>query len=173
MARTRLPPRIAVRNLDPVPDESGSPLAGPLARHGDKAALVGYLRISSGKKAGKRWVFLYRWPGDGKRCEIGLGSSATVPLATARKEAGEARAFVAEGKDPLGARQAAERMPALEELADQHIEAMSPSWRNPKHRAQWEMTLREQLVDRMSRNSDRRTCAAAELRHGEIADVRK
>jgi integrase len=29
------------------------------------------------------------------------------------------------------------------QLADQHIEAMAPNWRSPKHRAQWEMTLRE------------------------------
>ncbi|MGD9785615.1 MAG: tyrosine-type recombinase/integrase [Hyphomicrobiaceae bacterium] len=101
-----------------------------------------YLRITAGKKAGKRWVFLYRRPLDGKRCEIGFGGTSAVPLAKARRKADEARALLADGKDPLAARQAAERMPTFGELADQHIKAMGPSWRNPKHRAQWEMTLK-------------------------------
>jgi integrase len=101
-----------------------------------------YLRISAGKKAGKRWVFLYRRPADGKRCEIGLGGTSAVPLAKARKKADEARALVADGKDPLAARQAGERMPTFGELADQHIKAMGSSWRSPKHRAQWETTLK-------------------------------
>ena len=34
-------------------------------------------------------------------------------------------------------------MPTFGELADWHIATMGTSWRNPKHRAQWEMTLRE------------------------------
>jgi hypothetical protein len=34
-------------------------------------------------------------------------------------------------------------VPTFGELADQHIQAMAPNWRNPKNRAQWEMTLRE------------------------------
>lgn len=34
-------------------------------------------------------------------------------------------------------------MPTFGELADRHIATMGPSWRNPKHRAQWEMTLRQ------------------------------
>ena len=101
-----------------------------------------YLRITAGEKAGKRWVFLYRRPTDGKRCEIGLGGTSAVPLAKARKKADEARALVADGKDPLATRQAAETMPTFGELADQHIKAMGPSWRNAKHRAQWAMTLK-------------------------------
>jgi integrase len=101
-----------------------------------------YLRITAGKKAGKRWVFLYRRPADGKRCEIGFGGTSAVPLAKARKKADEARALVADGKDPLASRQAAQRMPTFGELADQHVKAMGQSWSNPKHRAQWEMTLK-------------------------------
>lgn len=107
--------------------------------HADGGGL--YLRITAGKKAGKRWVFLYRRPVDGKRCEIGFGGTSAVPLAKARKKANEARALVADGKDPLAMRKAAESVATFGELADQHIKAMSPSWRNEKHRAQWEMTL--------------------------------
>jgi integrase len=102
-----------------------------------------YLRISEGKSGGKRWVFIYRRPSDGKRCEMGLGGSLAVSLAKARGRADEARAMVADGVDPRAAKaEAASRKPTFGEIADRHIESMSPSWRNPKHRAQWEMTLK-------------------------------
>ena len=102
-----------------------------------------YLRITAGKSAGKRWVFIYRRPSDGKRCEIGLGGLTAVPLAKAREKAAGAWAAVADGRDPLSDKQASRRVPTFGEMADQHIAAMGASWRNPKHRAQWEMTLRE------------------------------
>lgn len=109
--------------------------------HADGGGL--YLRITAGAKAGKRWVFLYRRPSDGKRCEIGLGGFLAVSLAKAREKAAAARALLANGKDPLSAREAAQRVPTFGELADKHIATMEPSWRNSKHRAQWHMTLRE------------------------------
>ena len=109
--------------------------------HADGGGL--YLRITAGKSSGKRWVFLYRRPADGKRCEIGLGGAGAVTLAKARAKAAEARACVADGRDPLAEKNAEDRMPTFGELADRHIATMGPSWRNPKHRAQWEMTLRE------------------------------
>lgn len=102
-----------------------------------------YLRITDGKSAGKRWVFLYRRPIDGKRCEIGLGGYVAVPLAKAREKAAAARASVADGRDPLLDKQGTKQIPTFGEVADQHVAAMGASWRNPKHRAQWEMTLRE------------------------------
>ena len=56
--------------------------------HADGGGL--YLRITTGRSAGKRWVFVYRRPSDGKRCEIGLGGTASVSLARAREKATEA-----------------------------------------------------------------------------------
>ncbi|MEQ1717889.1 MAG: integrase arm-type DNA-binding domain-containing protein [Hyphomicrobium sp.] len=113
--------------------------------HADGGGL--YLRISEGTKAGKRWVFLFRRPADGKRCEIGLGGASgasAVSLATARDKAAAARAHLAEGRDPRAARDAASNtVPTFAELAERHIATMVPSWRNSKHAAQWEMTLRE------------------------------
>jgi integrase len=108
--------------------------------HADGGGL--YLRITAGKNAGKRWVFLYRRPSDAKRCEIGLGGYAAVPLAKAREKAAAARACVDDDRDPLAEKNAENRMPTFGELADRHIAAMAPGWRNPKHIAQWEMTLR-------------------------------
>lgn len=75
---------------------------------------------------------------------MGLGSAVEISLAEARRRAETARRLVADGVDPLAQRQAEEierRKPTFGEMADRHIEAMEPGWRNPKHRAQWRMTL--------------------------------
>ena len=41
----------------------------------------------------------------------------------------------------MAEKNAEDQLPTFGELADRHIATMGPSWRNPKHRAQWEMTL--------------------------------
>jgi integrase len=105
-------------------------------RHADGGGL--YLSISP--NGGRRWVFLYRW--HGKPTEIGLGSARDVTLARARELARQARANLAEGGNPKGARKPSEGS-TFGECADRLIEAMRPSWRNEKHAAQWEMTLRD------------------------------
>jgi integrase len=71
---------------------------------------------------------------------MGLGSLRDVPLTQARKVATNARQQLANGLDPLTARQKPATM-TFAETASALIESMSPSWRNAKHRAQWEMTL--------------------------------
>jgi integrase len=105
-------------------------------RHADGGGL--YLSISP--NGGRRWVFLFRW--HGKPTEVGFGSARDVTLARARELAGEARAKLAEGINPKDARKAQEGA-TFGECADRLIEAMKPSWRNSKHAAQWEMTLRD------------------------------
>jgi integrase len=104
-------------------------------RHADGGGL--YLSVSP--NGGRRWVFLYRW--HGKPTEIGLGSARDVSLARARELAGHARAKLAEGANPKEGRRSAGA--SFGECADQLIAAMRPSWRNRKHVAQWEMTLRD------------------------------
>jgi integrase len=96
-----------------------------------------YLSVSS--NGGRRWVFLFRWRG--KPTEMGLGSTRDVTLARAREKAAEARAILAEGANPLEAREQRRTIPTFGEAADALIASMEPSWRNPKHRAQWKMTL--------------------------------
>ena len=105
-------------------------------RHADGGGL--YLSISP--NGGRRWVFLYRWYG--KPTEIGLGSARDVTLARARELAKDARARLAERVNPKEARTPVEGA-SFGECADRLIAAMRPSWRNGKHAAQWEMTLRE------------------------------
>jgi integrase len=104
-------------------------------RHADGGGL--YLSISP--NGGRRWVFLYRW--HGKPAEIGLGSARDVMLARARELAGQARAKLAEGLNPKDVRRRSGGA-TFGECADRLIEAMRPSWRNAKHAAQWEMTLK-------------------------------
>jgi integrase len=105
-------------------------------RHADGGGL--YLSISP--NGGRRWVFLFRW--HGKPTEIGFGSARDVTLARARELASQARARLAEGINPKDARRPSQGS-TFGECADRLIEAMRPSWRNAKHAAQWEMTLRD------------------------------
>jgi integrase len=119
-------------------------------RYADGGGL--YLTTTSG---GRRWVFLFRW--SGKPTEMGLGSASPggVTLARARELAAAAREQLAMRINPLEARRsaealAAERSSAIEAIpstfgqcADDLISNMMPSWRNPKHAAQWKMTLKE------------------------------
>jgi integrase len=110
-----------------------------ITKHG-RHADGGGLYLSMSPNGGRRWVFLYRW--HGKPTEIGFGSARDVTLARARELAGQARAKLAEGINPKDARRSSEGA-TFGECADQWIEAMRPSWRNAKHTAQWEMTLRD------------------------------
>jgi len=105
-------------------------------RHADGGGL--YLSISP--NGGRRWVFLFRW--HGKPTEIGFGSARDVTLARARELAGQARAKLTESINPKDVRKPLKGI-TFGECADRVIEAMRPSWRNGKHAAQWEMTLRD------------------------------
>src|SRR5262249_53550406 len=70
-----------------------------------------------------------------------FGSARNVTLARAREFARQARANLAEGINPKDARKHSGGA-TFGDCADQLIEAIRPSWRNAKHAAQWEMTLR-------------------------------
>jgi len=119
-------------------------------RHGDGGGL--YLSVTA--KGQRRWVFLYRWRG--KLTEMGLGSADVGgrgyrSLSAARDEAERQRALIAAGLNPLEeARRKeadAEKVPTFGKMADEHIAAMTPSFRNPKHVAQWETTLGKATLD--------------------------
>lgn len=108
--------------------------------HADGGGL--YLRID--EAGAKRWTFVYRWRG--KRKEMGLGPVRTIRLADARVSAEAARKQVQDGIDPVEARKATRAISAgltFGALADEVVESLKPGWKNPKHAAQWEMTLRE------------------------------
>ncbi len=118
-------------------------------RFGDGEGL--YLQVAPGDT--KSWLFRYTL--NGKAREMGLGAvgdaSDGVPLAKARILAGEARAKLRDGTDPIGNRQA-ERQAKLRaelEAAERTFKAAAVAlvagkqagWRNAKHAAQWMATL--------------------------------
>lgn len=106
-------------------------------RHSDGGGL--YLSIDASGR--RRWVFMYT--SNGRRVELGLGSTSTRSLKEAREDAASLRASLARGLDPRVERSKSTTKPTFGEFADEYVEAMRPSWRNAKHAAQWSMTLTE------------------------------
>jgi integrase len=130
--------------------------AGQPGAHADGGNL--YLRIA-GAGSGK-WTLRYAI--GGKSREMGLGpfdadGKAGLTLAQAREAAEEPRAVLRTGLDPMAerdrkaaeAKAEAERQAAeaqakarvFRDVAAEYIAALSPGWRNAKHRAQWTATL--------------------------------
>lgn len=112
----------------------------------------GNLYLSISPNGGRRWVFLFRWRG--KPTEMGFGSTRDVTLARAREKAAEARALLADDKNPLEAREQRRTIPTFGEAADTHIASMEESWRNEKHRDQWKMTLTKYAAPLRSKTVD-------------------
>ena len=109
----------------------------------------GGLWLIVGKDGSKRWIFA--WERDGKRREMGLGSTTAVSLTNARSKALTAREQLADGKDPIVERDAAiaraavippVEVPLFGIFADEIIDALEDGWKNAKHRQQWRNTLR-------------------------------
>jgi integrase len=112
-----------------------------------------YLQVTAAKS--KSWVFRYTL--HGKARMMGLGafgeSDGGVSLAAARGLAGQARAALLKGVDPLEARRAeaaaeAARRAAAEvaaisfrAAATEYVTSHEAGWKNEKHRAQWTSTL--------------------------------
>jgi integrase len=126
-------------------------------RYTDGAGLV--LNIAKGGT--KSWMFRYRDRQTFKIREMGLGSVLAVPLKLARELAAECRATLARGFDPINAkhqRQTAERVDVAIQKAKamtfgdccaRYIAAHESSWRNAKHRQQWQNTLDTYAKDLM------------------------
>jgi hypothetical protein len=66
-----------------------------------------------------------------------------VSLKDARDKAAQGRKWVEEGIDPIVRWNTAEakEIPTFGKIADDFLEARGAEWRNPKHKAQWAMTL--------------------------------
>lgn len=105
----------------------------------------GGLTLEVDGKGRKSWVWRYRR--NGRRREMGLGSAQEVTLAEARARRDRWREVLKEGRDPIDVRagQVAAQLaiPTFGAAADDYINTHEPGWRNPKHVAQWRMTLTE------------------------------
>lgn len=96
-----------------------------------------YLRVA--QNGARYWV--QRITIRGKRCEIGIGSPDLVTLAKARETARHNRQLAYEGKDPLQIKNTARAVPTFAEAARTVYDLNRPTWRNPKHAAQFISTL--------------------------------
>ncbi len=98
----------------------------------------------------KRWTFIFFW--QGKRTEMGLGSTGDASLADAREAVGRARRLVRDGINPIKARKAAkiEQEAAaytFGTFAEEVVDSIESGFRNNIHRAQWRMSLSVQRGD--------------------------
>ena len=103
-------------------------------RYGDGNGL--YLNIAKGGT--KSWV--QRLTIDGTRRDIGLGGYPAVSLSQARESASKNKSAVANGINPIVEKRRA-AIPTFREAARKVHAINLPTWRNPKHAAQWISTL--------------------------------
>lgn len=110
--------------------------ASKKGRHADGRGL--YLNVS--KSGSKSWVYV--WREKKRHREMGLGPYPTVTLAMARRKADEARLARIDGRDPIAEKR--RTMGAtFGDAGKAFLASKASAWTNPKHRAQWEMTLGE------------------------------
>ena len=89
----------------------------------------------------KRWVL--RTVIKGQRTDLGLGSARLVSLSDARADAVIFRRQARAGGDPRAdRRKARRRVPSFAEAAEAVHAERGPTFRNPKHAAQWIQTLK-------------------------------
>jgi integrase len=105
-----------------------------------------YLQVRS--ESSKSWLLKYSM--EKRAREMGLGPAADIPLATARELRDRHRALLKQGIDPLEHKQAEKSAKALErakaitfkDACARYIAANRSGWKNIKHAAQWEATLK-------------------------------
>jgi integrase len=105
-----------------------------------------YLQVRS--KSSKSWLLKYSI--EKRAREMGLGPAADIPLATARELRDRHRALLKQGIDPLEHKEAEKSAKALErakaitfkDACARYIAANRAGWKNIKHAAQWEATLK-------------------------------
>ena len=129
----------------------GGRLSSLTVKHARKPGMLAdgnglYLQVT--RANARSWIF--RYYRNGKSREMGLGSLNAVGLADARLKAAACRGLLADGIDPIAARDAERTQRALEDAraitfdqcAEAFITAHGAAWKNQKHVAQWKATLR-------------------------------
>ena len=137
----------------------------PKGKHPEKALSLGFVRKatkperyydgnglflkvdpSGAKRWGQRLVI------HGRQRTLGLGGLTLVSLAEARQTALESRKIARAGGDPLARRRPTET-PTFEAATATVIDLHRHGWRNQKHAAQWESTLRGYVFPRLGKRS--------------------
>ena len=125
------------------PEKALSTRAVQTARPGPRAKRIadgGGLYLFVSPSGSKSWVL--RTVVKGRRRDLGLGSTALVPLAEAREQAVRLRKIARAGGDPLAERRHERRpVPTFEAAARQVHAAHAPTFKSIKHRKQWLSSL--------------------------------
>ncbi|MDA9982512.1 tyrosine-type recombinase/integrase [Gammaproteobacteria bacterium] len=103
--------------------------------HADGGGL--YLKVD--RSGAKRWM--QRIVIKGKRCDLGLGSTSLVTLATARQAALENRKTARDNGDPLADKRQATSILTFEAAAHKVHALHLPTWSNVKQGRQWISSL--------------------------------
>lgn len=108
--------------------------------HTQRLADGGGLYLLIAPTGTKSWVL--RTVVQGRRCDLGLGSTTLVSLAEARDEAIRLRRIARAGGDPLAERRRGRQtVPTFEEAATSVHAANAAGFKNEKHRKQWLSSL--------------------------------
>ena len=115
------------------------------------------LRLEAGKTKGHgKWMLRFVSPESGKRRDMGLGTYPDVSIMAARKAGMAARDLIRDGKDPIEARKANKASQQadvnalnFEQVARKVHEDLKDGWKNPKHAAQWIMTMETYVFPRL------------------------
>jgi integrase len=138
-------PKKLVNALTPLSVKNAKP-----GRHADGGGLHLLVKPSGARS----WVFRFMLKGKSRDIGLGPAGQGGMSLADARDEAAALRLKVKGGIDPLEERQRAEAIAkateqaarvagvTFREMAETHIAANRDSWRNAKHKQQWENTLK-------------------------------
>ena len=121
----------------------------PIGRHGDGDGL--YLLVRQRGTAIERlWVYRYKSGarGEAKERSISLGPLRDVSLSKAREKAAECREAIRGGLDPKVAIRA-DAAATFGSVADDLIKSLKTSFKNDKHRAQWETTLSDEYCGKL------------------------
>jgi integrase len=134
-----------------------------------------YLQATLSRSGGinRNWIFRYEL--DGQRHDLGVGPAHTVSLSEARRRASELRLQILDHIDPAQERAdlKAERLGRIAaklkattflQCWNAYFKIHAKTWKNPKHRAQWESTMRTYVLP---------VLGPLDVRHIETAHVEK
>ncbi|WP_319529554.1 integrase arm-type DNA-binding domain-containing protein [uncultured Cohaesibacter sp.] len=106
-------------------------------KYHDRSGFGLFLRVDPG--GSKFWI--QRLTIDGRKHELGLGSSSFVKLAEARDKAYEHKRAVLRGDNPLAAKQARKATLTFKQAVNRYLKHKEKEFSNDKHRKQWRTTL--------------------------------
>ena len=149
----------------------------PKGRHPDKALSAAFIRSAPpGRHCDGQGLYLVVQPTGtrswvqrlvirGRKRELGLGSTALVPLAEAREQALANRKLARQGGDPLAEKRRSQGMPTFADAAVRVVEQKRAGWRSPRHPQQWLNSLERYAFPRIGGQP------VAEVTRADVLDI--